>query len=100
MSTTVTFTLENSGMVRGAEVSQVYLRFPTAAGEPPLQLKGFAKTTLGAGAKVTVTVLLAAEAFGVWSSEKHAWVAVTGEFGIAVGSSSADLRLNGTVTRQ
>ena len=36
----------NSGDVPGAEVCQVYLSYPEAAGEPPLVLCGFAKTSL------------------------------------------------------
>ena len=36
----------NGGDVPGAEVCQVYLSYPEAAGEPPLVLRGFAKTAL------------------------------------------------------
>ena len=39
----VSFTVANTGSVSGAETPQVYLGFPTAAGEPPRQLKGFTK---------------------------------------------------------
>ena len=39
----VTFNIANTGKVDGAEVPQMYLRFPSAAGEPPAQLKGFTK---------------------------------------------------------
>ena len=94
----VTFTLGNSGAVAGAEVSQVYLRFPVSAGEPPLQLKGFAKTDLAAGATVTVTVPMTPREYSVWSVAKHGWAGVRGEFGVSVGSSSTDLRLHGMLT--
>lgn len=40
---TVSMTLQNSGVVAGAEVVQLYIGFPTVAGEPPQQLKGFQK---------------------------------------------------------
>ncbi|MGC1286458.1 MAG: fibronectin type III-like domain-contianing protein [Streptosporangiaceae bacterium] len=33
----------------GAEVAQLYLTDPAAAGEPPYQLKGFQKITLAPG---------------------------------------------------
>ena len=41
----VSFTLENTGKVAGAEVAQLYLGFPASAGEPPRQLKGFSKVS-------------------------------------------------------
>ena len=43
----------NAGDVAGADVPQLYLRFPAAARQPPLVLRGFAKTgLLAAGADV------------------------------------------------
>jgi beta-glucosidase len=56
--TSVSFTLENSGKVAGAEVVQLYLGFPASAGEPPRQLKGFEKVVLAAGATQKVTIPL------------------------------------------
>ena len=97
-ATSVSFTLENSGAVAGTEVSQVYLKFPPSVGEPPLQLKGFAKTALVPGAKATVTVPLTEREVSVYSVAAHAWVGAKGAFGVEVGSSSADLRLHGTFT--
>ena len=77
---------------------QLYLDFPAAAGEPPNQLKGFQKVHLDVGASATVTIPLAPRDFSVWSVEARGWVVAHGEFGVAVGSSSADRRLVGKLT--
>ena len=42
-------------------------------------------------------VKLTRRELSVWSVVKHAWVGVPGEYGVFVGSSSSDLRLNGTL---
>lgn len=39
----VSFRVRNAGAVAGAEVAQLYVAFPAAAGEPLLQLRGFQK---------------------------------------------------------
>lgn len=93
----VTFKLANTGKVEGTETSQLYLRFPDAADEPPLQLKGFAKTTLAPGTHATVTIQLTSAELSVWSVSQHKWVVVPGDFGVMVGGSSADLPLKGTM---
>ena len=94
----VSFTLENTGAVAATETPQLYLSFPSSAGEPPWQLKGFQKTALAAGTKATVVFPLTARDFSVWSVDNHAWKAVRGAFGVAVGGSSRDHRLAGSIT--
>lgn len=92
----VTFTVTNTGKRSGAEVAQLYLAFPSIAegNEPPLQLKGFSKVALAAGASQTVTLTLDAHDFSYWSTRKHAWTVAAGQFGVRVGDSSADLPLS------
>lgn len=53
---------------------------------------------LAVGGKQTVSVTLSARDLSVWSVTAHQWAKVSGKFGIAVGSSSKDLRLNTSVT--
>ena len=77
---------------------QLYLDFPSSAGEPPNQLKGFQKVKLGPGASTTVSIALSQRDFSVWSVEAHRWVLVHGAFTMGVGGSSADRQLVGTVT--
>ena len=93
----VRVTLENTGRVAGAEVAQVYVEQPAAAGEPPRQLAGFKKVFLQPGESRTVTILLSDRAFSTWNTRAHAWELVAGLHGIAVGSSSRDIRGTATV---
>ena len=92
----VSFQLENSGKVAGKDTPQLYLSFPAAAGEPLRQLKGLRKAHLAAGAKTTVTFSLTSRDVSIWDVARHGWKEVSGTFGVAVGSSSCDLRLNGS----
>jgi beta-glucosidase len=94
----VSVVVTNAGETPGREVAQLYLEFPAAAGEPPLQLKGFVKTTLLAkGASATVRFALSDRSFSTWDVASHAWVVASGTFGVHVGASSRDIRLNATI---
>jgi len=95
----VTFHVENTGSVAGAEVAQLYLGFPASAGEPPRQLKGFEKVHLEAGAKHVVTLKLSPRDKSIYDAdEKKDWAVVSGDFDVFVGSSSRDTRLTGKFT--
>ena len=59
-STTVTFTVANSGSVDGTEIPQLYLGFPEGAGEPPRVLRGFEEVQLKAGESKQVEMKLGA----------------------------------------
>ena len=89
----VRFTVTNTGKRFGADVGQVYVRFPASAGEPPKQLKGFRKVALEPGESSTVTLDLGSRAFSVWDTARHGWVIPKGDFKIMVGDSSRDLPL-------
>ena len=93
MVASVSFKLTNSGKVAATDVPQLYLTFPTAAGEPPKQLKGFAPRTPAAGASISVAFNLTAR-----DVTTHGWLVQKGAFGVSVGASSCDLRLNGSFT--
>lgn len=94
--TTVSFSVENSGKVAGAEVAQLYLGFPESAGEPPLQLKAFRKTqVLKPGEREAVEIQLSLRDLSVWCSKKHSWTVAQGTFKVMIGASSRDLRLHG-----
>jgi beta-glucosidase len=94
----VSFTLANTGRRTGAETAQVYVgRLPTPEATPPRQLAGFAKTTLAPDGQRRVTVTLARRAFSYYSETARDWVTPTGRVPVAVGSSSRDIRLTGSV---
>ncbi|KAG9258775.1 glycoside hydrolase family 3 protein [Emericellopsis atlantica] len=95
---TVTASVTNSGAVAGAEVAQLYLSYPeSAAGQPPKQLRGFAKLPLEAGASGPVSFSIRKRDVAVWDVEGQQWTVPAGEFGVLVGASSRDIRLEGTI---
>ena len=93
------FTVTNTGALPGAEVAQVYVTAPRAAGEPPRSLAGFAKVMIGAHHAVNVSLNLAPRAFEQWDSRHHRWTSTTGCYLIHVGDSSRNLPLSTRVCR-
>ena len=96
--TTVEVDVANTGSRAGADVVQVYVSPPAAAGEPPKQLKGFAKVSLSPGQTKRVSITLQDRSFSVWSTSAGAWTVVPGHYAVSVGDSSRNLPLKGTVT--
>jgi beta-glucosidase len=89
--------VENSGDREGAEIAEVYVSDPQDGPPRPLkELKGFAKIKLGPREKKLMSVKLDRRAFSYYDTNKHAWYAPPGEYGVLVGSSSADIRLKGS----
>jgi beta-glucosidase len=94
----VSFTLQNTGARPGADVAQVYVGYPASAGEPPKQLKGYQKVFLQPGQSAVVNVTLDPNAFAIWDTSQNAWVVPGGTYQLLVGSSSRDIRLQGSVS--
>lgn len=94
----ITAHVRNSGKRAGAEVAQLYLAMPVAAGEPPRQLKGFRRIDLQPGESAPVTFDLTERDLSVWDEQAKGWRVPAGAFDIAVGGSSRDLPLNGRLT--
>jgi beta-glucosidase len=95
-SVTVAVDLKNTGAVTGKEVAQLYVGFPSSAGEPPKQLKGFQKVSLASGAGQTLTFTLDPRSFSYWGA--NGWTIDPGQYTLYVGSSSQDIRQVGTYT--
>lgn len=94
----VAFTVENTGARAGAEVAQIYVgACPGDAAAPPRRLAGFAKVGLAPGARRRVVVDLDPRALAAWSAERRTWVAAECGLRVWVGSSSRDVRLEGTL---
>jgi beta-glucosidase len=94
---TVSVNVRNTGSRTGAEVAQVYVTAPASAGEPPRQLKGFAKVTLRPGQTKRVTLRLDGRAFSVWDTAAQRWRTAGGRHVVAVGDSSRNLPLSASV---
>ncbi|MGA3268565.1 MAG: glycoside hydrolase family 3 C-terminal domain-containing protein [Verrucomicrobiota bacterium] len=92
------FDLNNTGALTGAEVPQLYLGFPGAAGEPPKLLKGFQKIMLSPGQTQHVTFNLNWEDLANWDATARGWIITPGVFQVMVGASSRDIRLTGNFT--
>ena len=101
-SAQVQFRVTNTGQRAGAEVTQVYVGFPSipTGDEPPRQLKGFRKIMLAPGESRELTVPLNERSFSYWSSKEHAWRVQPGSYSIEVGSSSQDLPLRLSIALQ
>jgi beta-glucosidase len=95
---TASVDVTNTGRRAGSDVVQAYVSFPASAGEPPRQLKGFAKVNLRPGQTKRVTLRLDERAFSVWDPAAQQWTTVDGKYQVSVGDSSRNLPLTGTVT--
>jgi beta-glucosidase len=95
---TVTATVTNTGSRAGADVAQLYVTDPASAGEPPRQLEGFARVNLQPGASQTVTFSLAQRNLQHWDTGSNGWATSTGDYGVSVGDSDANLPLTGTLS--
>ncbi len=62
-SKVVSFTVTNTGAFPGTEKPQLYLGYPSGAGEPPKVLRGFEEVQLAVGANLTVTMTLSQRDF-------------------------------------
>jgi len=90
--------VKNTGSVEAKEIVQVYVGDLKASVQRPLrELKAFTKVHLAPGETRTVEFELGKRAFAYWSPVHGDWVVETGEFVLAVGASSRDLRLRAVI---
>lgn len=80
----VSFDLKNTGAVKGAEASQVYVQ---KEGSDYPELRGFEKTMLEPGETKRVTVTLDDNAFMTYDAAVHNFVPAAGEYTIKAGMS-------------
>ena len=94
----VTFKLTNTGSCKGDEVVQLYLHQdrPSVV-QPERQLKAFKRITLEPGETRQVTLDLEDADFAIVNADME-WYVEPGTYQILIGSSSNDIRLEGTIT--
>jgi beta-glucosidase len=91
--------VSNRGARAGQEVVQLYLRdVASRLARPPQELRAFAKVSLAPGETRSVRLTLGPRAFAFWDPAAGDWVAEPGEFELAIGASSRDLRARASVT--
>jgi beta-glucosidase len=82
---TVSFTVTNTGRRAGAEVAQVYVTLPSAAGEPFKRLIAWERVQLKAGESKTVTLPLDPLYLSIFNAGKDGWELVAGDYKAFVG---------------
>lgn len=93
---TVRMTIRNSGQFDATEVVQLYIQDPAASVTRPVkQLKGFVRVPLKAGEQTNVEFKLPVNLLAFFDQQMN-WVVEPGEIKLMLGSSSADIRLNGS----
>jgi beta-glucosidase len=103
---TASVRVTNTGSVAGADVAQIYLGQPSAAGNPPRQLEAFQRVSLPAGSSATVTFSLGAQQLAYYATGSGFWTVAPGTYRVFMGDSSAltelparvQFRLNSGVT--
>jgi len=95
----VELNVANTGNTAGAEVVQIYLGLPSSTDveQAPKKLAGFARVELKAGETKHVSIPLEGRSFCYWDINSHSWKTVKGIVKVMAGSSSRDIRLNGTI---
>ena len=95
---TVEVTVANTGSRDGDEVVQLYTRDPRASlTRPVLELKAFARVSVGVGEQRTVTFTVHAGQLGFYDRTLE-YVLEPGDIEVHVGTSVAELRHAGTFT--
>jgi hypothetical protein len=98
-SIAVSVDVTNSGTKDGEEVVQMYAQHVTSTvARPILELKGFTREAIPAGTKKTVTMVLKGRNLAYWDSTKTSFVVESNQVKLMIGASSADIRLNKTIT--
>jgi beta-glucosidase len=96
--TTVSADVQNTGTRDGDEVVQLYVSYSGGSlTRPKMQLRGFQRVHLAAGAKQTVTFPLRGDALTYWDQANQRFAIDAGTVSIKVGASSADIRLYGSL---
>jgi beta-glucosidase len=94
---TIGVTVRNTGERPGREVVQAYVAGPAADGRPVRVLGAFGPAAADPGETARVTLTVPARVFARYHEQAARWVWPSGEFTIAVGRSSRDLRLHTVV---
>ncbi|MFY9775313.1 MAG: glycoside hydrolase family 3 C-terminal domain-containing protein [Trebonia sp.] len=96
----VTATVTNTGTRAGSDVAQLYLGDPSGAGEPPRQLAGFQRVSLGVGQSTQVSFTITPQQESWWNDSANGWSQTEGTYNVYVGDSSdpSGLPLSGSYT--
>jgi beta-glucosidase len=95
----VTFSVKNTGNHDAEEVAQVYVSRPDSKIlRPKKELKAFCRIAVAAGKSEKVDVTIDHRDLQHWDATSNDWQLEKGAALISVGTSSADIRLNGDIS--
>ena len=98
-SLTAMVDVKNTGRRAGDEVVQLYVRYPQSkVARPTRELKGFQRINLKPDEKKTVQISLRAASLAWWNEKEHRFEIEAEPVRILIGSSSADIKLEKTVS--
>jgi beta-glucosidase len=97
-TTTVSFTVKNTGKRAGSEIAQVYASLPDPAEEPPKRLIGWTRVELAPGESKQVSVVVGRDRLTIYDESIDEWKLVPGSYVVRVGGSSQGLPLQQTVS--
>ena len=93
---TISLDVTNTGARAGDEVVQLYVRHKDSSVDRPIrELKGFVRVHLAPGECTSVSFRLHASQLAYWAGS--GWAVEPGMVDVLLGSSSQDIRLNGTL---
>lgn len=96
---TVRVDVTNTGKRAGDEVVQLYAQHVGSKIDRPIKdLRGYQRVSLKPGEKKTVKFSLPASSLAYWNTETHGWALEADQVKLQVGSSSADIRLDKTIS--
>ena len=100
----VTFGIENTGDVAGAEVAQLYIgKKSDTVFRPVRELKGFKRVVLAPGEETEVSIPFDDKTFRFFDTRTNTWEIESGEYQIMIGTDAetmqlqAPMQVNGTV---
>jgi beta-glucosidase len=93
----VTLTVKNTGSRAGAEIAQVYVSLPEAAGENYKRLVAFDRIPLAAGESKTVTLIVDPTLLSIYDEAKDGWELLPGDYKFVAGPSVNETPLSAVV---
>ena len=94
----VSLKIKNTGSIKGKETVQLYLsKLSSAVLRPEKELKAFTKVTVEAASAANASMKLNIADLAYFNEKAGKWVIEPGDYKVAVGSSSKDIRLATTI---
>jgi len=98
-SVTVSVDVKNTGRRKGDEVVELYLsHLDSKVERARKELKGFRRITLAPNETRTVTLPVKAQDLAWWDEQQNSWVVEADRVKFMVGASSADTKLETTIS--